>query len=103
VLGNQTDFYKPPPLTEAEMQFLRDLAALDKAHLLVRTHHEDLFPSLFVERNRASLNNLPQIDELLDIDNTNAVEDRHSSALTLRRRYRSSARGRLYLGVVPAT
>jgi hypothetical protein len=60
------------------MQFLRDLAALDKAH------HEDLFPSLFVERNRASLNNLPQIDELLDIDNTNAVEDQHTSALTWR-------------------
>jgi hypothetical protein len=28
---------------------------------------------------------LPQIDELLDIDNTNAVEDRHTSALTWRR------------------
>jgi hypothetical protein len=27
VLGNQTDFYKPPPLTEADMKFLRDLAA----------------------------------------------------------------------------
>jgi hypothetical protein len=66
------------------MKFLRDLAALDKAHPLVRTHHEDLFqqllaPSLFVERNRASLNNLPRIDELLDIDHTNAVEDRHTS------------------------
>jgi hypothetical protein len=65
------------------MKFLRDLAALDKAHPLVRAHHEDLSqqllpPSLFVKRNRASLNNLPQIDELLDIDNTNAVEDRHA-------------------------
>jgi hypothetical protein len=64
VLGNQTDFYKPPPLTEADMKFLRDLAALDKAHPLVRPHHEGLFqqllaPSLFVERDRASLNNLP--------------------------------------------
>jgi hypothetical protein len=85
------------------MKFLRDLAALDKAQPLVRAHHEDLFPSLFVERNRASLNNLPQIDEPLDIDNTNAVEDRHTSALTGRRHYRLSARGRLYLGVVPAT
>jgi hypothetical protein len=108
VLRNQTDFNKPPPLTEADMKFLRDLAALDKAHPLVRAHHEDWFeqllaPLLFVERNRASLNNLPQIDELLDIDNTNAVEDRHTSALTWRRPYRSSARGRLYLGVVPAT
>jgi hypothetical protein len=82
VLGNQADFYKPPPLTEADVTFLRDLAALYKAHPLVRAHHEDLFPSLFVERNHASLNNLPQIDELLDIDNTNAVEDRHTSALT---------------------
>jgi hypothetical protein len=27
---------------------------------------------------------LPQIDELLDIDNTNAVEDQHTSALTWR-------------------
>ena len=36
VLGNQTDFYKPPPLTEADMTFLRDLAGLDKAHPLVR-------------------------------------------------------------------
>ena len=27
VLGNQTDFYKPPPLTEADMQFLRDVRA----------------------------------------------------------------------------
>jgi hypothetical protein len=35
VLGHQTDFYKPPPLTEADMKFLRDLAALDKAHPLV--------------------------------------------------------------------
>ena len=60
VLGNQTHFYKPPPLTEADMKFLRELAALDKAHPLVRAHHEDLFSSLFVERNRASLNNLPQ-------------------------------------------
>ena len=73
VLGNQTDLYEPPPLTEADMKFLRDLSALDKAHPLVRARHEDLFqqllaPSLFAERNRASLNNLPQIDELLDID-----------------------------------
>jgi hypothetical protein len=103
VLGNRTDFNKPPPLTEADTQFLRDLAALDKAYPLVRAHHEDLCPSLFVERNRASLKNLPQLDELLDIDNTNAVEDRHTSALTWRRHYRSSARGRPYLGVVPAT
>ena len=44
VLGNQRDFYKPPPLTEADMKFLRDLAALDKADPLVRAHHEDLFP-----------------------------------------------------------
>jgi hypothetical protein len=103
VLGNQTDFYKPPPLTEADMKFLRDLAALNKAQPLVRAHHEDLFPSIFVQRNRASLNNLPQTDELLDIDNTNAVEDRHTSALTWRRHYGSSVRGRQYLGVVPAT
>jgi hypothetical protein len=103
VLGHQTDFYKPPPLAEADMKFLRDLAALDKAQPLVRAHHEDLFPSLFVERNRASLNNLPQIDELLDIDNTNAGEDRHTPALTWRRHYESGVRGRLYLGVLPAT
>ena len=81
------------------MQFLRDLAALNKAHPLVQAHDEDLFPSLFVARNRASLNKLPQIDELFDIDNTNSVEDRHTSALTWRRHYRSSARGRLYRGV----
>jgi hypothetical protein len=42
-----------------------------------------LAPSLFVERNRASLNNLPQIDELLDIDNTNAVEDPHAMMANL--------------------
>jgi hypothetical protein len=40
VLGNQTDFYNPPPLTEAGMHFLGDLAALDKAQPLVRAHHE---------------------------------------------------------------
>jgi hypothetical protein len=85
------------------MKFLRDLAALDKAQPLVRANHEDLFPSLFVECNRASLNNLPQLDELLDIDNTKAVEDGHTSALTRRRHYELSVRGRLYLGVVPAT
>jgi hypothetical protein len=85
VLGNQTGFYKPPPLTEADMRFLRDLAALNKAHPLVRAHHENLFPSLFVERNRALLSKSPQIDGLLDIDNTNAVEDWHTSALTWRR------------------
>jgi hypothetical protein len=56
-----------------------------------------------VERNRASLNNSPQIDELRDIDNTNAVEDRHKSALTWRLHYESSVRGRLYLGVLPTT
>jgi hypothetical protein len=70
------------------MKFLRALAALDKAHPLLRAHREDLFqqllaPSLFVERNRAPLNNLPQIDELLDSDNTNAVEDRHAMMANL--------------------
>lgn len=100
MFGNQTDFYKPPPLTVVDMKFPRVLVALDKVQPLVRAHHEELFPSLFVERHRASLNNLPQIEELLD--NTNAVEDRHTSALTWRRHYGSSVRGRLYLGVLPA-
>jgi hypothetical protein len=54
VLGNQTDLYKPPLLTEADMQSLRDLAALNKAHPLVRAHDDDLFPSLFVPKDPQS-------------------------------------------------
>jgi hypothetical protein len=52
---NTTEFYKPPPLTEADMKFLRHLGALDRTHPLVRAHHEDLFQQLLAQQGQASM------------------------------------------------
>jgi hypothetical protein len=83
VLGMKTDFYKVGPLTEEDLKLLHSLLALEKVHPVAREHHEMvlrniLVPILFVERNRSRLNNLSMIDDLLDIHNTNAVDNQHT-------------------------
>jgi hypothetical protein len=82
-LGVKTDFYKVQSLTEGDLKLLRLILALDKVHPIAREHHEMvlqniLTPMLFVKRNRKRLNNIPLVEEFLDIYNTNAVDNQHT-------------------------
>lgn len=84
VLGITTDFYKLQPLTDEDLRLIDFLLALDKVHPIARKHHEMvlqnvLAPMTFVRKNRDKLNNLPMIDDLVDIYNTNAVDDQHTA------------------------
>ena len=83
VLGVTTDFYKVQSLTEQDLKLIHFLAALDKVHPVARQHHElvlqnILSPMLFLRQHRDDLKNLPQIDDLVDTYNTNAVDNQHT-------------------------
>jgi hypothetical protein len=84
VLGVATDFYKVPALTNEDLKLIHFLLALDKAHPIARKHHEMvlqniLSPTLFVQQHRGELQHLTEIDDLLDVYNTNAVDDQHTA------------------------
>jgi hypothetical protein len=91
VLGVTTDFYKVPCLTDVDLILIQFLLALDKVHPIARKHHEMvlqniLSPSLFVRQHRGEFKHLPQIDDLLDVHNTNAVDSRSIPMRLTRRR-----------------
>jgi hypothetical protein len=84
VLGITTDFYKLQPLTDEDLRLIDFLLALDKVHPSARKHYEVvlqnvLTPMTFVRKNRDKLNNLCMIDDLVDVHNTNAVDDQHTA------------------------
>lgn len=83
VLGITTNFYKVQSLTEEDLKLVHFLLALDKVHPVARQHHERvlknvLSPMLFVRQHRGELNHLPEIDNLVDIYDTNAVDNQHT-------------------------
>lgn len=83
VLGMKRDFYKVQPLTADDLQLIQFILALDKTHPVAREHHEMvlqniLSPMLFFQENRAKLNNISTIENLLDVHNTNAVDNQHT-------------------------
>ena len=76
------DFYKLHRLTDDDLALIK-LLAIDAGHPLAKRHHEDLLvrlagPARFVEENRHRLANLEKIEELLDVHQTNALEDYHA-------------------------
>ncbi|WP_050385514.1 DUF4238 domain-containing protein [Bradyrhizobium pachyrhizi] len=76
------DFYKLQKLTDDDLALIKMLV-IDPGNRLAKRHHEDLLvnlvgPARFVEQNRHRLNNLDKIEELLDVHQTNALEDYHS-------------------------
>lgn len=77
------DFYKLHQLTDDDLALIKMLV-IDPAHPQAKRHHEHLLvqltgPARFVEQNRHRLNNLEKIDELLDVHQTNALENYHAS------------------------
>jgi len=76
------DFYKLHKLTAEDLALIKMLV-IEPAHPLAKQHHEHLLmqlagPSRFVEQNRDRLPNIEQFDELLDVHQTNALEDYHA-------------------------
>ncbi|MBK3665537.1 DUF4238 domain-containing protein [Bradyrhizobium diazoefficiens] len=81
-VGVDRDFYKLHKLTDDDLALIKMLV-IDAGHPLAKRHHEDLLvhlvgPARFVEQNRHQLGNLEKIEELLDIHQTNALEDYHA-------------------------
>ncbi|MHC2435316.1 DUF4238 domain-containing protein [Bradyrhizobium sp. USDA 4451] len=76
------DFYKLHKLIDDDLALIKMLA-IDAGHPLAKRHHENLLvnlagPARFLEENRHWLNNVEKIEELLDVHQTNALEDYHS-------------------------
>jgi hypothetical protein len=77
VVAVQNDFYKIDKLTQADVALIRFLVVdVRGAHALTRKSHERflsmvLTPSLFEGQS-------PELDELIDAVNTNALEDYHA-------------------------
>jgi uncharacterized protein DUF4238 len=83
VLGVISDFYRLRPLTNEDLNLLHLLLAFDKAHPVARAHHEMvlqnlLTPMLFFKQDNLRLSYDPQIRDLLDAHNTNAVDNQHT-------------------------
>ncbi len=82
VLGIEKDFYKLPPLTDADLKLLAFLLDLDNAPPIVRMYLDTVLrnilgPMLFARQNRDRLY-VSKADELLDVHNTNAIDNHHT-------------------------
>jgi hypothetical protein len=76
------DFYKLHTLTADDLALIKMLV-IDPARPLAKQHHENLLirlagPGMFIEQIRDRVPNIEQMDELLDVHQTNALEDYHT-------------------------
>jgi hypothetical protein len=78
-LGIERDFYKLGLLTQKDVDTIR-LLALGNVHPAVRENAQRVLrqlygPMSYLEGNRANLKNVEQVEDLVDVHNTNALDD----------------------------